>query len=164
MVAETDTDRGGHSLSAIILAVASVEATVGEWFAIAKGRGELPGELAEYGELPRDRITDTMKDAILASTGHNTGEMVWFDRLRCLFELRNQLVHYHPQPRKRGQFPQPLDDCIRKKMISPGGDETMDWTSRLLLPGVAGQACDIAREARNRFLDLTTGELPEELY
>ncbi len=39
------------------------------------------------------------------------------------------------------------------RLLTPGGNDMMDWTSRLLLPTVASQASGIAHEAIFGFLD-----------
>ena len=145
-------DVAGYTIASIVASAAAVEATVGEYLAYPKNQVFFAGEIEQWNKsLPRPY--EMIKTIIRKRTGRDVGEMQWYDRMRCLFEVRNQLVHYRPLVREVGTFPDELQDCIRKHVITPGGDETMDWTSRLLVPSVAGQAAAIADAAIHGFLD-----------
>lgn len=145
-------DVAGDCLLAIVAAAASVEATVGEFLAYPKNQALYATEIEEWRKgLPRPH--DVIKVIIRKTSGRDVGTLVWYDRMRCLFELRNSLVHYRPQIRAVGTFPEELGNCVRKRALIPGGDDTMDWTSRVLVPEVAAQAGDIAQAAIHGFLD-----------
>jgi hypothetical protein len=150
--ASIEWDVAGYSIAGIVASAAAVEATVGEYLAIPANESCFASEIEEWKKsLPRPY--DVMKTIIKKRSGKDVGPLRWYDRMRCLFELRNHLVHYRPQIRAVGTFPDDLQDCIRKHAITPGGDDSMDWTSRLLLPDIAAQAARIAQEAIHGFLD-----------
>lgn len=143
----------GHSLTAITVAAAAVEASVGEYLAAPANRKFFAPENEQWStSLPRP--PQVIKTILKKRLDMEVGSLIWFDRLTCLFELRNALVHYRPGPRPLGTFPEGLDACVRKHALKPSGDDTMDWTSRLLTPEVAGQAAGIALAAINAFYDL----------
>jgi len=147
-----DWDIAGDSASAIVLSAAAIEATVGEVLAYPKNQALFATEIEEWStSIPRPY--QVIKTIIRKTSGTDVGTLVWYDRMRCLFELRNLLVHYRPQIRPVGTFPDEITDCIRKHMLKPSGDDSMDWTSRLLVPAVAAQASSIAEAAIHGFLD-----------
>ena len=147
-----DWDVAGDSIAAIVASAAAVEATVGEYLAYPKNQTLFVAEIEEWKKgLPRPY--ELIKAIVRKKTGRDVGTLLWYDRVRCLFELRNLLVHYRPQIRAAGTFPDELADCVRKHALHPSGDETMDWTSRLLVPTVAGEAASIAQAAIDGFLD-----------
>jgi len=147
-----DSDVAGDSIAAIVASAAAVEATVGEFLAYPKNESFFAAEVEEWKKgLPRPH--DVIKTIVRKKTSRDVGALIWYDRMRCLFELRNVLVHYWPQIRAAGTFPDELADCIRKHALEPSGDDSMDWTSRVLVPDVAAQAASIAQAAIDGFLD-----------
>jgi hypothetical protein len=74
---------------------------------------------------------EIVKAVIKKRIGKDVGSLVWYDRLRCLFELRNSVIHYYPEIRDAGTFPGKPQDCMRKHGFQPGGDETMNCTLRV---------------------------------
>jgi hypothetical protein len=147
--AQRDWDVAGPSLAAIILCAAAVEAHVGEWLAFEPQRSTIRPKVLASGQT--SRFHDVIKSIVREAAGVTLGGEPWFARLRCLFHLRNALLHYYPEPRQRGSFPDKLLGCVTGKQLVPGGDDSMDWTSRLMLPDVAGQAAGIAHEAIDEF-------------
>ena len=144
----------GLSLAAIALSASAVESWIAEWFAIAKKRGELPEDLKDLEMLPRGRPHEIIKQVVKSKRGVQLGEEEWYREMRCLFELRNHLLHFNPIPRELGTFPEALKDCIARERIKAGGTDEMDWTSRLLLPQVASQAAMIAHASINALWNL----------
>jgi hypothetical protein len=134
----------------MVLAAAAVEAHVGEWLALEDHRKLLETEIEEWKKsLPRP--PQIIKTIVSKTSGTTIGSLPWFDRLQGLFELRNHAVHYYPERRPLGQFPEKLEDYIRRRVITPVGTDDMDWTSRLLVSSVAEQALCIAFEAIRGF-------------
>ena len=151
-----DWDVASYSIAAIVASAAAVEATVGEYLALPPNQAFFAGELDEWRRsLPRPY--EIIKAIIKRHSGKEVGAMPWYDRMRCLFELRNHVVHYYPRIRQVGTFPEDLEPCIRKHIVEPAGDASMDWTSRLLVPEVASQAASIAQEAIHGFLEEVEG-------
>src|SRR6266550_5521368 len=147
-----DWDVAGHSIAAIVASAAAIEATVGEYLAYPKNQNLFAAEIEEWRKgLPR--AYEVIKTIVRKTTGRDVGTLVWYDRMRCLFELRNLFVHYRPQIRAVGTFPDEITDCIRKHSLVPSGDDSMDWTPRLLVPDVAAQSAAIAQAAIDGFLD-----------
>jgi len=150
--ASEDWDVAGYSIVGIIVSAAAVEATVGEYLALPQNRSFFASDLEQWKQsMPRTH--EIIKSIVTKRSGKKVGDLAWYDRMRCLFELRNKVVHYYPEFRLAGTFPAELEACISKKAIHPGGDDSMDWTSRLLVPAVAGQAALIAQQAIDGFLD-----------
>lgn len=131
-----------------MLAAAAVEARIGEWLAFEPQRSTLGPKLLT-GAMPRP--AELVKRIVKEKTGRVLDSELWFARLTCLFHLRNALLHYYPEPRTRGSFPAKLLGCISARHITPGGDTTMDWTSRLILPSVSFDAAAAAHEAIEEF-------------
>ena len=127
---EPQWTEAGLSLAAIALSASAVESWIAEWFAVAKGRGELPDDLKDLEMLPRGRPHEIIKQVVRSKRGVQLGEEEWYREMRCLFELRNHLLHYNPIPRELGSFPDALKDCIARGRLKPGGSDEMDWTSR----------------------------------
>jgi len=142
----------GYSVAAIVVSAAAIEATVGEFLAYPKNQTLFKVEIDEWSRtLPRPY--EVVKTIVRKKAGKDVGTLVWYDRMRCLFELRNLLVHYRPQARPVGTFPPELADCVRKHGLEPSGDDSMDWTSRVIVPDVAAQAAAIAQAAIDGFLN-----------
>jgi hypothetical protein len=149
-----DWTKSGLSLAQIALSASAIEAWVGEWFAIAKERGELPDALKDKDLLPRGRPHEIVKEIVKAKCGVTLGDAEWYRKMRCLFELRNHLLHYAPAPREPGELPDALNECVRTGTFVPEGDDNMDWTSRMLVPSVASTASAIADETIEALWDL----------
>jgi hypothetical protein len=149
-VANDPWQAGGHCLAAIVLAAAAVEAQVGEWVALPANRDKYKDDAPRW-RAQSGRTHEVIKAIIRKEGGGDVGSMPWYGRMRCLFALRSHLLHYFPEPRLVGTFPERLEDCIRQGHLVPAGDDAMDWTSRLLTPSVASQAASIAHEAIDGF-------------
>ena len=48
---------------------------------------------------------EVIKAVIKKRIGKDVGSLVWYDRLRCLFELRNSVIHYYPEIQRCGHVP-----------------------------------------------------------
>jgi hypothetical protein len=76
----------------------------------------------------------------------------WYRDLTALHELRNHVVHYYPEKMETGTFPDRLAPHVgAKATFKPVGDETMDWTSRLIVKSVALKAVKVAAAATKAF-------------
>ena len=155
--AEDEWHTGGYSITAIVLSAAPVEAHVGEYLALRPNR-EFFAEEIEAWQKSLPRPAEIVKTVIKKRAGEDVGSMAWYDRLRCLFELRNHAIHHYPEYREVGTFPKKLGECVRKHAITPVADEDADWTSRLLVGTVAAQALSIALEAIAGFDEAIVGE------
>jgi hypothetical protein len=142
---------GGESATAIVLAAAAVEAHVGEWLA---EHGKAAGIAADTSEAWIDKhlsVANIVKNIFKHLDGPSVGNLRWYDGLRALCELRNHVVHYYPKRRKPGKWPKRLRPIIKNHTLEPAGDESMDWTSRLLVASVAEQALCLATEGIRGF-------------
>ncbi len=79
------------------------------------------------------------------------GELASFQRLSAIVELRNHVAHYFPEFRKPGTWPERLLPYIQNGTLRPVGDDTMDWTSRLLVGDVAVHVVSYATEFMREF-------------
>ena len=146
-----DWDQTGHSMAAVILAAAAFEAHLGEFLGAPGFRRMFAKELEAWRKRP-PRPTEALK-AILKGLGiADVTPLRWYQELRCLFELRNHVAHYYPEPRPVGSFPERIEaTCIQKQILTLVGDNTMEWTSRLFVPSIATQASSIALSAIREF-------------
>ena len=156
-VADTPWEHGGRSVTAIILAAAAVEAHVGEWLA---EHGEAEG----ISKAKRDEwasstlsVADIIKQIFREMDRPTVGSVPWFDELKALSTLRNHVVHYYPMHREPGTWPEKLAPYIVNGTLLPGGDDGMDWTSRLLVSSVARQALKLAESAIKGFDGVIAG-------
>jgi hypothetical protein len=141
----------GHSMVAVILAAAAFEAHLGEFLGAPGFRRKFAEDLAVWRKRP-PRPHEALKTILKGLGVAGVSGLPWYQELRCLLELRNHVAHYYPEPRPVGSFPEKIEaTCIRKKILSPVGDNTMDWTSRLFVPSVAEQAAGIALSAIQEF-------------
>ena len=141
----------GHSIVAVILAGAAFEAHLGEFLSAPGFRRMFATELEDWRDRP-PRPHEVLKTILKRLGVADVSLLKWYQELRCLFELRNHIAHYYPEPRAVGTFPPKLEaNCIQKKIIEPAGDASMDWTSRLFIAPVATQAAGIALSAIREF-------------
>jgi len=146
--------QAGKVLSTILLSVAAIEAAVGVWTALFG-----PGYGIDEPVVKRWRgmgATDVMKDVLTrVSPSLPIAQVPWFPRYCAIVALRNHVAHYLPEYRHPGDWPEGLKGYVTGKLLIPGGDSTMDWTSRLLIPSVADQVVDHGRAILRGFVDLT---------
>ena len=150
--AEYRWDHAGHAISAIVLATAAVEAHIGEWLVKPAARTHFTAEESSRwrnASLPATKVCKTIVHKLHPAYDFSTAQ--WYFRLCGLYELRNSIVHYYPDHLPVGTWPDRLEPYVTCHVFDPGGDETMDWTSRMLLASVASQATEIAREAFHEF-------------
>jgi len=142
---------GGHAITAIILAAAGVEAHVGEWLARPPNRGRFtPDELADFRRQPANEVIKGIIKMRTPTFDFNTP--VWYRDLVALHQLRNHVVHYYPEKMETGTFPQGLVPHVgRNTTFRPIGNESHDWTSRLIVRSVALKAVKVAKEAQAQF-------------
>lgn len=153
--AETDPAlQAGKVLSAILLSVAAIEAAVGVWSALFG-----PSYGVDDSVVKRWRgigPTDVMKDILTrVSPLVPISDVPWFTSYCAIVALRNHVAHYFPEYRTPGDWPDGLKGYVTGKLLVPGGDSTMDWTSRLLIPSVAHQVVDHGRTILRGFVALT---------
>jgi hypothetical protein len=141
----------GHSIEAVILAAAAFEAHLGEFLGAPGFRRKFAEDLEAWRKRP-PRPTEALKTILKGLGVADISGLEWYQELTCLFELRNHVAHYYPEPRPAGSFPEKIQaNCIGKNILSPVGDNTMDWTSRLFVPAIARRAADIALSAIREF-------------
>ena len=155
----TDTQtpwiHGGHAITSIILAVAGIEAHVGEWLARPANRARFTQtELDRFKQKPAHEVAKAIIKKCDPSYDFN--HATWHLRLLGLHQLRNHVVHYYPEKRDTGTFPPDLEPYINNT-FAPAGDSSMDWTSRLLVRRVALRAVEIAEEAAREFDNVVAG-------
>jgi len=149
--AEDPWRQTGHSIVAVILAGAAFEAHLGEFLSAPGFRQMFSQELEQWRDQP-PRPYDVLKTILKRLGVVDLSVLTWYQELRCLFELRNHVAHYYPEPRPVGSFPEKIQtNCIQKKIVHPAGDDAMDWTSRLFVASVAARAADIALSAIQEF-------------
>src|SRR2546430_924900 len=86
----------------------------------------------------------------------SVGELLSFQRLSAIVELRNHVAHYFPEFRVPGTWPDRLEPYIKNHTLTPVGDDTMDWTSRLIAGHVSrckpgSQGCWIGKGSKESF-------------
>jgi len=146
-------DHGGDSITAIILSAAAVEAHVGEWVAVPENKKRLEETEIKRWKEERWPVYEIVKGVLSRLNRPNTGHFQWYKRLRALCELRNLAVHYYPEHRLVGTWPKAIEPYVHDHTIEPAGDDSMDWTSRILVSSVAEQAYCIACDAIRGFDD-----------
>jgi len=150
--ATTPRDAGANALTAVILAVASVEALVGTWAAFFRVDYRIDDQtLARW----RSRsIHDVVKDILMRlHPPLAVNELKWYGQLCAIYKLRNHVAHYFPEFRRPGTWPPELKEFVQNGTFVPEGDATMDWTSRLLVGSVALQVVGYAAEIQDRFME-----------
>lgn len=141
-------EHGGHVLLAIILAVASIEAHVGEWLGEADNRKHFTA--AELKKFRRQAGYEVAKSIICKRhRSYDFNDCEWYRRLNALYELRNHVAHYYPEKRNTGTFPKDLNQYLR--IFETAGDDSMDWTSRLIVRRNAEVALEIVDESWSQF-------------
>jgi len=147
---QTPWIHGGHALTSIILAVAGLEAHVGEWLARPPNRAHFAtAELEQFRKQPAHEVAKAIIKR--RDPGYDFNRASWHLRLIGLHQLRNHVVHYYPEKRDTGTFPPDLAPYMNNNTFEPAGDSSMDWTSRLLVKAVAVRAVEIANEAAEEF-------------
>jgi hypothetical protein len=148
--AKTSREAGGKAIAAIVLAMAAVEAMIDTWTALFKN--DYGVEKNTLNTWRGKGLHEIIKDILSRlKPPVAVGTLGWYQRLSAFVELRNHCVHYYPEFRQTGTWPERLEPYIRNGSIRPIGDDTMDWTARLLVPSVAQQAVDCAREVMEQF-------------
>jgi hypothetical protein len=144
------SEPAGHAVAAIVLAVASIEAHIGEWLALpANGGSFTPDELDGLRWKPGYKIALTILKKRKAGKSYSSEG--WYRRLRGLYQLRHHVAHVSPEKRDTETFPPKLAPYIADGTFKPAGEVGMDWTSRLVVKSVAEQAVTIAEKAASAF-------------
>lgn len=144
------SEPAGHAVAAIVLAIASFEAHLGEWLALPANRAAFaPDDLDALLRKPGYKVAL----AILKkrNPGKSASSEGWYRRLRGLYQLRHHVAHVSPEKRDTETFPPKLAPYIADGTFKPAGDLSMDWTSRLIVKSVAEQAVTIAEKAVSAF-------------
>lgn len=152
-VADRPNLAGAKAMTAILLSVAAVEALVGTWSALF--RNDYGIDQDTLGRWRRIGIPDIIKDIL--GRRHPpilVKEVKWFNGLCAITTLRNHVAHYSPEFRAPGTWPEEIAGIVTSRLLRPEGDESMDWTSRLLVGSVALQVVVYARTARDGFMEL----------
>lgn len=144
------SEPAGHAVAAIVLAVASFEAHIGEWLAHPANHTFFTAE-----ELDALRWKPGYKIALTILRKRHAGKSPssegWYRRLRGLYQLRHHVAHVSPERRDTETFPPRLAPYIADGTFKPAGDLGMDWTSRLIVKSVAEQAVTITEKAASAF-------------
>lgn len=141
---------GGRSIIAIVLAASAVEAHVGHWAAVFQDRAQIsPKDRQRWRRLG---LPEIIKD-ILSKHAEisDPGTLAWYPGLCALHKVRTHITHYFPEWAPPGTFPKQLHGLVTGRLIQPGGDESMHWTSRLYIPAVARQLVIYARDTIGGF-------------
>ncbi|MBI2073490.1 MAG: hypothetical protein HYT81_10765, partial [Gemmatimonadetes bacterium] len=126
-----DPEPAGHAVAAIVLAVASFEAHVGEWLALPGNRATFtPDELDALRWKPGYKIALTILKKRNAGKSYSSDG--WYRRLRGLYQLRHHVAHVSAERRDTETFPPRLAPYIADGTFKPAGDVGTDWTSRLI--------------------------------
>jgi hypothetical protein len=152
--AETNPSvQAGKVLSTILLSVAAIEATVGIWTAFyGSGYGVDDRTLREWrgtsAPLVMKDILSRLKPPVAVK------DVSWYTGYCAIVVLRNHVAHYFPELRAPGTWPDELKGYITGRLLIPGGDDSMDWTSRLLIPSVANQVIAHGRAVIQGFVEV----------
>jgi hypothetical protein len=148
--APTGREAAGKTIAAIVLAVAAVEAQSGTWAALFKGDyGVDDVVLRSWRRRSPDQIVkDIVKRVEPSST---VGRNKWHQHLVALVRLRNVCAHYYPEFLLPGTWPPLIEPYVKNGTFTVVGDDTMDWTSRILVPRTAAAAVEYALEAMTQF-------------
>lgn len=144
--AATPAGQGAKSIACVLLAVAAVEAAVYTWAAQHAARYQFDATaIAEWRRMGVHLVIKQIFGRFRPPV--SVASLGWYNGLCCAVELRNHIAHYFPEARRPGTWPDSLKGCVTGKSFVPGGDDTMDWTSRLYVPAVAEQVATVARDA-----------------
>jgi hypothetical protein len=151
--ASSPRDEGGNVITAIILAVAAVEALVGTWSAIFHEDYAIDdGTLRTWR---RRGAPDILKDILgRLNPPIPVQDVGWYQPLCAIVALRNHAAHYFPEFRVPGTWPEGLEPYVRNRTFSPMDDDEMDWTSRLLVSSVAVQVVEYTAEIVDGFMSV----------
>ena len=130
--AGTNEEEGGAAASAIFMAVAAVEAQLGE---LAATTGDAKPEIAPLAASSEYLPTRFLKYLGYCGIDRKHVEASEeYKNLRCLVDLRNAMIHRSATPIQLGTFPPRLRSCAVRVPFATGRH---DWTSRLLTADVA---------------------------
>ena len=149
-MASTPREAGGKSIAAITLAVAAIEAQLGTWAAIFREDYSIDAATLQRWRTrgPQDITKDILSRL---DPPVQTGNLDWYRALCAIVEIRNHAAHYFPEFRQPGTWPPRIRPYVANGTITPVGDDTMDWTSRLFVGSVANQCVEHARKVMCEF-------------
>ena len=153
IAATVSRDVAAKSFVSILVSVAAFEALVGTWTAIYRHDYKIADQtLAQWRDRP---ITGVVKDILTRLTPPTTASSCsWYPGLAAIVLLRNHLAHYFPDSRPVGTWPTQLVGLFTSGLLTSGGTDQMDWTSRVLVGPVAQQVVDHAERAFKGFSDV----------
>ena len=151
--ATTPREEGAKAMTSILLAVAAIEAQTGIWATIFGVDYQIDHHTLRQWRRrgPQDIMKDIftrLKPPIPVAT------VTWYTHLCAVVALRNHVAHYFPEFRTPGTWPDELKGYITNGTFRPTGDDTMDWTSRILVAPVSSQVVDYAREIMDGFVSI----------
>jgi len=146
-------EEGAKAMMSIILAVAAVEAQTGIWAAIFGTDYQIDSHTLRRWRrrAPQDILKEIFARLKPPITVAN---VTWYNHLCAIVALRNHVAHYFPEFRTPGTWPDALKGYITNGTFRPTGDDTMDWTSRILVAPVSSQVVDYAREIMDGFVSI----------
>jgi hypothetical protein len=137
-------------MTSILLAVAAIEAQTGIWASIFRTDYQIDHHTLR--QWRRRGPQDIMKDILARLKPPITvANVTWYTHLCAVVTLRNHVAHYFPEFRIPGTWPDELKGYITNGTFRPTDDDTMDWTSRILVAPVASQVVGYAREIMEGF-------------